>query len=218
MYSLKYTRKVKILKLLTTQLPLVAIALLLASCSEHEAEGEYDNWQARNQHYIDSIAHVAEVNADGTWLRLKAYNIGEDESLYLDQPNRFVYVKKLQTGTGTYSPLYNDSVRVHYSGRLIPTKMYPEGYNFGKSYSTSTLNPDTDVPTLLAVKDNVVGFITVLLHMHEGDRWKVYIPSDLGYGMSEYTSATIPAYSTLVFDIQLARIYRFKVDTNTSWH
>ncbi len=195
-----------------------SLTLLLTSCSEHEAAGEYDNWQERNQHYIDSIYHAATANADGTWLCLKAYNIGEDESLYLDQPNQFVYAKKLQTGTGTVSPLYNDSVRVHYSGRLIPTNMYPDGYNFGKSYSTSILNPDTDVPTLLAVKDNVVGFITALLNMHEGDRWMVYIPHDLGYGKSEYTSATIPAYSTLIFDIQLARVYRFKVDTDTSWH
>ncbi len=28
----------------------------------------------------------------------------------------------------------------------------------------------------------------------------------------------IPKYSTLIFDIQLARIYRYGIDTDTSWH
>lgn len=202
----------------TITLAICCIALALTSCSEHDAESEYDNWTERNQHYIDSIAHEAEVNADGTWLRIKAYNIGDDEALYLDQTNNFIYARRITTATSDRSPLYNDTIRMHYSGRLIPTAQHPAGYCFGKSYSTQTLNLQTDVPTKFGVNTLTKGVATAVMNMHEGDRWMVYIPYTLGYGKSEYTSASIPPYSTLVFDIHLARVYHLKVDTDTSWY
>ncbi|MBQ8736439.1 MAG: FKBP-type peptidyl-prolyl cis-trans isomerase [Bacteroidaceae bacterium] len=200
-------------------MPLVALFLILGatSCSEQDEVSEFNNWQERNKHFIDSIAHVAEENADGSWAIFKAFTIGDSLGID-DNPNYYVYAQKLEKGTGTYSPLYTDSVRVHYSGRLIPTETYPHGFNFGKSYSSSTLNESTDVPTIMAVSQNIVGFSTALMRMVEGDRWKIYIPYYLGYGKNDYSSANIPGYSTLVFDVKLARIYRFKVDTDTSWH
>ena len=63
------------------------------------------------------------------------------------------------------------------------------------------LNEATDVPTLLAPAGVVVGFGTALMHMVKGDHWRVVIPSYLGYGTTDKTS--IPAYSTLVFDLAL---------------
>ena len=121
-------------------------------------------------------------------------------------------------GEGTRKPMYNDSIRVHYLGRLISSESYPQGRIFGKSYSTYELNEATDVPTLMALNTNVTGFATATLHMVEGDRWKVVIPYYLGYGESDYTSAGIPGYSALTFDIKMARIYRFQIDKDTSWH
>ena len=193
-------------------------ALLTSSCSESEDPSEFDNWQARNDHFIDSIAHVADLNADGSWERIKAFNIGEETSLYLGQNKYFIYVKRLETGSGTYSPLYTDSVRVHYSGRLIPSKSYSAGYQFDKSYDGSAWVESTDVPSLMGVNGVVTGFATALMYMKEGDRWLVYVPYYLGYGTKDYTKAQIPGYSTLVFDVKLARIYRYKIDTDTSWH
>ncbi len=190
----------------------------LASCSEKDEVSEYDNWKVRNEHFVDSIANVAAINADGTWEILKSFTVGDSSALYSTHPEYFVYVRKVETGSGTISPMYSDSVRVHYSGRLMPTSQHPTGYNFGKSYSGNILNEATDVPTIFCVSSNIVGFSTALMHMHEGDRWIVYVPYYLGYGTSEYTSASIPAYSTLIFDMKLARVYRYKLDTDTSWH
>lgn len=205
--------------LISTNWLLATLAIiLLTSCSESEEIGEYHDWKERNQHFIDSIANEAAINADGNWLVLKDFTIGDSSELYLNQPNYFVYAKRVKDGEGTYSPLYNDSVRVHYSGRLMPTPQHPQGFNFDKSYSTSTLNEETDVPTLFCVNQLTLGFATTLMHMNEGDRWIVYIPYTLGYGTSDYTSSTIPAYSTLIFDIMLARVYRYGIDTDTSWH
>ena len=37
--------------------------------------------------------------------------------------------------------------------------------------------------------------------MNLGDRWIIYIPYDLGYGNK--SNGDIPAFSTLVFDVEL---------------
>ena len=48
--------------------------LLLASCSEKDEVNEYDNWQTRNQQYVDSIANLANAGRDG-WTKIIAYNL-----------------------------------------------------------------------------------------------------------------------------------------------
>lgn len=197
-------------------MPLVALCAIfaLASCSEQEEVGEYDNWKERNVHYLDSIATLANNNQKG-WTKIKAYTMGDSIGLGADN-SYYIYVQKLETGHGTYKPQSKDSVRVHYSGRLIPTASYPLGYNFDKSYSGATLNEATDVPSLLGMTGIVYGFATALMHMVEGDNWRVVIPSYLGY--RDQSSIAIPSYSTLIFNLKLAKVYRYKIDTNTSWH
>ena len=188
----------------------------LGSCSESEEGSEYDNWQVRNQQYVDSIAALAGAGTDG-WTKIVAYTLVDSVENKNPDPNHYVYVQKVSQGAGTRYPMYNDSIRVHYLGRLIPSEAYPQGRIFGKSYSTNELNEATDVPTLMALNSNIVGFATATLHMVEGDAWKIVVPYYLGYGENDYSSASIPGFSTLIFDIKLARIYRYKVDTDTSW-
>ena len=191
--------------------------LAVCSCSEKEEVGEYDNWQERNQQFLDSIAGVCKANADGSWVRLRAFNLATNDSTELPSAY-YIYVKKLATGEGDVAPLYTDSVRVHYSGRLIPTTEHPDGYVFGKSFSGKTVDESIDVPSLMGVRQNIVGFATALMRMHVGDRWIVYIPYYLGYGETAQSSGKIPAYSTLIFDINLVRIYKYGSDMNTDWY
>ncbi len=196
--------------------PLIALFALLSvtSCDEKEEVGEYDDWQNRNTEFVDSIATLANAGTDG-WSKLQSITLSDN--LGTDADNKYyIYVQKLENGAGTYNPHDADSVRVHYCGRLIPTSTYPAGEVFDKSYSGAVLNEATDVPALLRTIGTVPGFATALENMVEGDRWKVVIPSYLGYGSSGNSS--IPAYSTLVFDMKLARIYPFGSGENTSWH
>lgn len=196
---------------------LLAAFLALSSCSESEEVGEFDNWKERNQLYVDSIAHLANTSTDG-WTKIVAFNLSEEVEKANPNNNHFVYIQKIENGAGETCPLYNDSIRVHYLGRLIPSSTYPQGYVFGKSYSTYTLNEATDVPTLLAVNQNVDGFATAVMRMVEGDVCKIVIPYYLGYGESGNSSGGVPGYSALIFDVKLARIYKYKIDTDTTWH
>lgn len=195
---------------------MASLALSLSSCSEKTEAGEYDNWQSRNAAFVDSIAQVCARNADGNWQRFCAYNLNDSVEALAPNNQHYIYVHKIEKGTSDNKPLFNDSVRVHYLGRLIPTSSRPEGTVFDKSYGSNVFNELTDVPALFGTSGLVVGFSTALLNMTEGERWCVYIPSYLGYGSG--SSGSIPAFSTLIFDIKLAKIYKYKVDTNTSWH
>ena len=204
----------KLLKSAFCALPLLILAFSFSACEESKEVSEFDNWKSRNDHFIDSIAGVAKANADGTWTIFKSFAVGDDYTI--DGDNKyFIYVQKLEDGTGDKCPEYNDSIRVHYSGRLIPSASHPTGYNFEKSYSSSVPNPETDVPTLLCPNSTVVGFATAAMNMVVGDRWKVIIPYTLGYGNA--VSGSVPAYSTLIFDMQLARIYKYGIDKDTKW-
>ena len=202
---------------------LIALALPLwglggSSCSEKNEVGEYDNWRTRNQQYVDSIADLADAGKNG-WTKIIAYNLITREARPDLNNNYYIYVQKLENGTGTRHAEQNDSVRLHYMGRLIPSMSYAQGNVFDKSYSTYVFNEETDVPKLMAAANNMItGFATAVMNMVEGDRWKVVIPYYLGYNPSVNPSSLVPDYSTLIFDIKLVRIYKYHIDTDTTWH
>lgn len=198
-------------------LPILAALAVTTACSDKEEVGEYDNWTERNQLYVDSIAALANAGTDG-WTKLLAFDLTEETENAAPNNNHYVYIQKLADGEGQASPKYNDSIRVHYLGRLIPSASYPQGYVFGKSYSGYALNEATDVPALMSVNQNVTGFATAVMHMVEGDCWRLVIPYYLGYGEDEYSSGSIPGYSALTFEVKLARIYPYQIETDTTWH
>lgn len=191
--------------LLPAALLMLTIATLVA-CSENEEEShEFDNWEERNQTYFTdryNEATSAIAAGDDSWMIIRAWSLQEAAATDNDD---YIVVQVLEEGSGTESPLYTDSAYVHYSGRLIPTDSYANGYCFDSSYD-GELNTETAMPQLFAVSALIDGFVTALLNMHIGDYWRVYIPYSLGYGTTD--SSSIPAYSTLIFDIYLCSYYR----------
>lgn len=173
----------------------------MTSCSETNDEtDEFADWQNRNETYFSSIYAKAEsaISAgDKKWKIIRTYSKPEQLN---SKPSDHIVVEVLNEGNGTVKPLFTDSVRVHYQGHLMPTESYSEGYVFDKSWA-GTYNLQTMVPAKFAVSGVVDGFCTALQQMHDGDRWRVYIPHQLGYGQN--ASGSIPAYSTLVFDMTL---------------
>lgn len=188
---------------------LLLTAGALAACSESEEEShELDNWEARNWTYFTdkyTEAATAIESGDSTWKIIRNWSLEEEAA---NDSDDYIVVEVLEAGTGSGCPMYTDSAYVHYSGRLIPTDSYPNGYNFDSSYD-GDLNIETAMPQLFAVSALIDGFITALLNMHIGDYWRVYIPYNLGYGTVDASS--IPAYSTLIFDIYLEAYYRVGV-------
>ena len=102
-----------------------------------------------------------------------------------------IFYEVLQAGTGTASPTLRSIVTVHYKGSLI------NGKEFDNSYSR-------DCPEAFRLCDVIKGWQLVLRQMHIGDRWIIYIPYTLGYGSR--ASGPIPAFSTLIFEVELLSI------------
>ncbi len=181
---------------------LFLLPLTITSCEENDGlVNPYGNWKERNQHFIDSIADVAYANPD-EWKIIHTYQFPEPtDPLASKFVKDYVYCKVLESGDGI-SPFYTDTVSANYRGQLIPLL---EGtvVTFDQSYQ-GELNKDVAIPRSFALNGVIPGWTTALQHMREGDYWKVYIPSELGYGL--VGSDNIPGYSTLCFDIHLVKV------------
>lgn len=186
-------------------------AMGMMSCSEDDNTiEEYPNWQATNDAYFnnltDSVLNLISLNPSRTdWKRIKSWSksdtIAGRNSDYI-----LVHVVKEADASETVSPIYTDTVAVHYMGKLLPSVSYKYGYVFDQSYD-GDLDETISVPSEFAIGNStgnnlVDGFATALQHMHKGDRWIVYIPYQLGYGST--ANSSIPAFSTLIFDVTLA--------------
>jgi FKBP-type peptidyl-prolyl cis-trans isomerase len=88
-------------------------------------------------------------------------------------------------------PTSKDTVSVNYKGVMIDGKQFDSSYDRGK-------------PAEFQVGGVIKGWTEALLLMHEGDKWKLYIPSDLAYGDS--APPAIGNSQILIFDIELLKI------------
>lgn len=176
----------------------VLSALQLSSCKEQDnAVDEYPNWQATNDRFVASLA--SDSLGQPGWQRFKAWTLAPK---YEGDANSYVYVKVIESGdpAGTL-PLANDSVSITYSARLLPSVSYPQGRVVDQSYVGSAYIQGVSSPQNSNVNTYQVGFATALMNMRDGDHWLVYVPYALGYGTTDYNS--VPAYSTMVFDLRL---------------
>lgn len=98
-----------------------------------------------------------------------------------------VQYKVLLKGNGPI-PTGKSTVKVHYRGTLI------DGKEFDNSFARKR-------PEVFRVKEVINGWQEALKAMPVGSRWMIYIPYELGYGTRG--CGNIPAYSTLIFEVEL---------------
>lgn len=97
----------------------------------------------------------------------------------------------IKSGTGD-SPKATDSVTVHYTGTLIDGTVFDSSVQRG-------------VPATFGVNQVIPGWTEALQLMKVGDKWKLFIPSNLAYG-PQSPGAGIPANSVLIFEVELLSI------------
>ena len=98
--------------------------------------------------------------------------------------------KVLTKGTGP-TPKATDSVKTHYKGTLID----------GKEFDSSIARGE---PAVFPVKGVIPGWTEALQLMKVGDKWQLFVPSELAYGAEG--NRAIPPNSTLIFEIELLGI------------
>jgi FKBP-type peptidyl-prolyl cis-trans isomerase FklB len=89
-------------------------------------------------------------------------------------------------------PKLADTVVVNYAGTLIDGKEFDNSFKRGE-------------PLTIPVARVVSGWTEILQLMHIGDKMKVFIPSELGYG-ERGAGADIPGGAALIFEMELLGI------------
>lgn len=125
------------------------------------------------------------AQANKAWLEAKAKEDG------VKPLPKGMYYKVISVGSNDDKhPTERSVVTVHYTGCTID----------GKQFDSSL----GGVPVAFRLNELIEGWIIALQHMCIGDKWEIYIPSELGYG--KYSQQGIPAYSTLIFELELCSI------------
>ena len=88
------------------------------------------------------------------------------------------------------------SCKCHYEGRVAQN--WPGGKTFDSSYARGA-------PTSFAPSDVIPAWTEAMQLMVEGDKWELYIPSELGYGDSG-AGADIAGGDVLVFTMEIISI------------
>lgn len=97
----------------------------------------------------------------------------------------------LTEGTGK-QPKATDKVRCHYEGKLIDGSVFDSSYQRGE-------------PADFGLNQVIPGWTEGVQLMKEGAKYRFYIPYLLGYG-ERGAGASIPPYSTLIFDVELIKV------------
>ena len=182
---------------------LATLLLITVSCGETKEVDDHANWQSRNSEFIANIAGryadmLPENAQEGQLFKILSFKLDPSKSW---GNGSYVYCEVLKKGTDTISPQYTDSIRINYRVRLMPTDNYPEGQVVDQSFKTANLDPTVNIPSSFCVSGLIDGVTTAVMHMHCGDFWRLHIPYGLGYGTKD--KGSIPAYSTLTFEINL---------------
>lgn len=96
----------------------------------------------------------------------------------------------IEEGDGP-TPTAQDSVTVHYTGKLIDGTVFDSSVDRGE-------------PADFPVTQMIPGFAEGLKMMNKGSKYVLYIPASLGYGNNE--AGSIPAGSTLVFEVEMIEV------------
>ncbi len=97
----------------------------------------------------------------------------------------------IREGNGK-KPKATDRVRCHYEGTLLDGTLFDSSIKRGE-------------PAVFGVNQVIKGWVEALQLMSEGAKWKLYIPSELAYGV-QGAGDMIPPYSTLIFEVELIEV------------
>jgi len=169
-------------------LTIFGLITILGACSNNN---DIDAWKEANTNAYDAITKDPSYR-----------------SLQTETGPTGVYYKVINSGTGTEYPLQTSSVKVFYKGTYYDGTVFDSGTG------------DTGVPAefQLSGQNTIRGFSFALQNMVVGDKWEIWIPYYLGYGISGYTvtdyytgsyQTLVKGYTTLIFEVELVSITQY---------
>jgi FKBP-type peptidyl-prolyl cis-trans isomerase FklB len=140
-----------------------------------------------NQVIEKQVAEQAQANVQ-KGLDFLAENAKKDGITTLESGLQYEVITK---GEGK-TPELNSQVKTHYHGTLIDGSVFDSSYDRGQ-------------PATFPVSGVIAGWTEALQLMSEGDKWRLFIPSELAYG-ERGSQGAIGPNEALVFDIELLEV------------
>ena len=126
------------------------------------------------------------AKADGE--KYLADNAAKDGVITLPSGLQYQVIKE---GNGK-KPKATDKVKCHYEGMLVDGTLFDSSIQRGE-------------PATFPLNQVIAGWTEGLQLMHEGAKYRFFIPYQLGYG-ERGAGASIPPFSALVFDVELLEV------------
>lgn len=98
----------------------------------------------------------------------------------------------IKSGPAGATPKATDTVQVHYEGKLLDGQVFDSSQRAGQ-------------PVSFQVNGVIPGWTEALQLMHVGDKWRLFIPSELAYG-ARGAGDQIGPHAVLVFEVELLAI------------
>lgn len=134
-----------------------------------------------------AVAEMAKVNAAAGKAFLEE-NAKRPEVKTLESGLQYEVITE---GDGQ-KPASNDTVKVHYTGKLIDGTVFDSSVERGQA-------------AVFGVTQVIPGWVEALQLMSVGSKWRLYIPSELAYG-AQGAGNVIGPNATLIFDVELLGI------------
>jgi len=188
----------------------VAVLIGVATACSKTEDDSAERWRTAND------AAFAAIKRDAAYTEIKSP--GNEGS---------IYYKELKKGTGTKPILFTSTVSLYARGWFVadyPDNKYIRQGAVFQSWLEADGVPFTTLVSSVGVPPKgfsaytlTKGVRVALQYMHEGDRWEVWVPYTLGLGendgslfinvMPSSSATKIPAYSTLVFEIEVVGVH-----------
>ncbi len=187
---------------------------------------------SNNQKQLESAPGGGDINREAMAAAFRASSIGEEAAMTpeeanelvrkffegagerqaqknLEEGNAFLEKNKAREGITTTEsglqyeiitegtgpkPTAEDQVRVNYHGTLIDGKVFDSSVDRGE-------------PVVFGVSQVIPGWTEALELMPVGSKWKIYIPSSIGYG-ERGAGGDIGPNAALIFEVELLEIVK----------
>lgn len=103
---------------------------------------------------------------------------------------------KIEVAGSEVKPTERDTVEVNYKGMLLNGKVFDSSYERGETVK-------------FPLNSVIKGWTEGLQFIGEGGKETLWIPFNLGYG-SRDMGPNLPAFSTLVFDVELVKVFPYQ--------
>jgi FKBP-type peptidyl-prolyl cis-trans isomerase len=120
---------------------------------------------------------------------IKPFNVKGLDTLKTASGLKYILVKANSKGN---LPVNGKEVAVHYTGFFTNGKVFDSSVQRGAA-----------LPFTIGVGRVIKGWDEGIALLHEGEKARLIVPYDLGYGIDG--SGSIPPMSTLIFDVELIK-------------